>query len=52
MGEVCSVEGEEEQSLDRSLWGPRAADNHIRHTVPCPHILWMVGEVVQDPGNI
>ena len=47
--EVCSVEGEEERSQDRSLRGPRAADDRVGHTVPGPHILWTVSEIVQNP---
>lgn len=29
--------------------GPRAAENNVGLTVPNPHILWLVGEVIQDP---
>ncbi|KAL4001054.1 hypothetical protein ACER0C_006353 [Sarotherodon galilaeus] len=40
VGEVCSVDGEEERSQNRSLWGPRTADDPVRHTALSPHILW------------
>jgi len=51
VGEVCSVEGEEERSQNRSLRGPCTADEPVRHTVLDPHILWPVGEVVEDPSG-
>lgn len=49
MTEVCSVQGEEERGEYCSLWGPRATDYHLRHTVPQPHILGSPGEVVNNP---
>ena len=33
------------------MWGPRAAEYHIRLTATRPHVLWSVGEVVNDPGS-
>lgn len=30
---------------------PRTADNYVRHTVPSLLILWLVGDVVEDPGS-
>ena len=48
--EVCSVQGEQKGSQDCSLWRSSAADYCIRNTVPCPHILGAVGEVVDYPG--
>lgn len=37
-----SVEGEEERCLHHSLWAPCTADQCIRDTALCPHILWHV----------
>lgn len=51
MGEVCSVQGEQERDQDCSLWGPCTADNYVQHTVLRPLRLWLVGGVVEDPGS-
>ncbi len=42
--EICSVEGEEERCQDDPLRGPPCCRPiaYVRHTVPCPHILWSV----------
>lgn len=45
MGEVCSVQGEQERDQDCSLWGPCTADNYVQHTVLRPLRLWLVGGV-------
>ena len=51
VGEVCSVQGEQKRGQDCSLWGPQTACNCVQHTVPSPHILLPVCEVVEDPGR-
>lgn len=43
VGEVCSVEGEQERGQD-----PCMADYCVRHIVLNPHVLWPVGEVLKD----
>ena len=47
--EVYSVKRKEGEHS--SLWGPRAAEYHIGLAATQPHVLWSVGEVVNDPGG-
>ena len=47
MTTVCNVS---EQKGAQALWGP-CAEYHIRVTATQPHVLWSVGEVVNDPGS-
>ena len=49
MGDVCSVQSEQKKGLGLFPVGPRTAEDCVQHTVPGPHILWPVGEVVEDP---
>ena len=47
---VYGVQSEQERGQDCSLWVPCTADYCVQHIDLSPYILWLVSEVIEDPG--